>query len=87
MEAGNKQLIHQARRKQTIKGEVLALKCKNTATILVSSVKAHPLYQKKYKVSKKYLVHYEKDLKIGDKVEIYSCRPISKAKKFKVLER
>lgn len=87
MESSNKQSIQQARRRQTIKGEVLALNCKNTATVLVSSVKAHPLYQKKYKVSKKYSVHYEKDLKIGDKVEIYSCRPISKTKKFKVLER
>lgn len=66
------------------KGYVLA---KNGLTIKVSveNVKTHPIYEKKSKVQKNYLVHDEKQVaKLGDFIEIEETRPISRLKHFKV---
>ncbi len=47
----------------------------------------HPVLQKVIKTKKKYHVHDENNShKNGDKVKIIESRPISKTKKFKVLE-
>lgn len=66
-------------------GEVVAKFNKNTVTVLVSRVKANPLYRKKYTVSKKYQADCTKEVKIGDIVEIAPSIPISKYKKYKVV--
>jgi small subunit ribosomal protein S17 len=48
----------------------------------------HPLYKKFIRRSKKYAAHDEANLcKIGDKVRIEECRPISKRKTWLVIER
>lgn len=57
-----------------------------TVVVKVVSVKRHPKYKKIYRVTNKFKVHDEKnEYKVGDRVEIESCRPISKEKKFKVV--
>jgi len=46
----------------------------------------HPKYRKNMQFSRKFAVHYEKEApKIGDLVEIISCRPMSKSKHFRLL--
>ena len=46
----------------------------------------HPVYKKRYRVSKKFLADTagQKDLGIGDTVEITECRPLSKDKNWRV---
>lgn len=52
-------------------------------TIVVSTSRSvtHPIYGKRYSVTKKYAVHDEKnEAHVGDKVEIGETRPISRRK-------
>ena len=60
----------------------------NTQTITVSVERRflHPMYKKPIRSSKKYRAHDEKEqFKIGDKVRIEECAPISKSKRWTVL--
>ena len=71
-----------------LKGVVVSNKMQKTITVSVSRFIKHPLYGKFYKVSKKYKVHDEENkYKTGDKVEIVETRPISKDKRFKVINK
>lgn len=76
-------------KKETIKrkfnGMVVGDKMNKTRVVAVASVKVHPLYKKRYTVSKKYKVHDEKNLyKTGDKVRFVECRPLSKDKRWRM---
>ncbi len=52
-----------------------------TIVVKVSDSRMHPIYKKRYKTSRKFHVHDEKNqAKIGDVVEIEESRPISKNK-------
>lgn len=54
-----------------------------TITVAVSRSVTHPVYGKRYSVTKKFAVHDEKnEAHVGDKVEITETRPISKRKTF-----
>lgn len=54
-----------------------------TITVAVSRSVTHPVYGKRYSVTKKFAVHDEKnEAHVGDKVEIAEVRPISKRKSF-----
>ena len=56
-------------------------KADKTVSVLVERRIMHPVYHKFVKRSKKYLAHDEKNsAKVGDKVAIIECRPISKRK-------
>ncbi|MFA4996450.1 MAG: 30S ribosomal protein S17 [Patescibacteria group bacterium] len=73
---------------RTKKGIVVSDKMDKTVVVSIDRVKAHPLYKKKYTVSKKYKADdQENQYKIGDVVEIVSVKPISKDKKYKVLRK
>lgn len=71
---------------QIFKGRVVSTKTANTATVLMESRKTHPLYKKSYAQSKKYLVHDDLGVKMGDLVEIVKCKPMSKNKHFKIVK-
>ena len=74
-------------RKQELVGKVVSAKNDKTITVLVETYRKHPLYGKRVKYSKKYAAHDEKNIaKIGDKVRIVATKPISKTKKFKLVE-
>ena len=61
---------------------------KKTVVVRVERVKEHPKYRKRYKVHKKYKAHDEKEeFRMGETVIIEECRPISKEKKWKVVEK
>ena len=57
-----------------------------TATVRVDRVVGHPLYKKRIKHSKKYHVHDEVGAKVGDTVKFAASKPISKIKKWAILE-
>lgn len=69
----------------TLHGIVTSAKMQNTVTITVHRQMLHPLYQKKFRVSKKFLADTDgQQVNVGDEVEITECRPLSKRKHFKV---
>ena len=73
--------------KKILDGIVISDKGDKSITVLVERKYQHPLLRKIIKAKKKYHVHDEKNTyKIGDKVKIIESRPISKTKKFKVME-
>jgi ribosomal protein S17 len=57
-----------------------------TVTVLSEYQERHPLYQKAFLRSKKYLVHDEIGLQEGDMVEIVKVRPISKNKHWQAVK-
>jgi small subunit ribosomal protein S17 len=67
--------------RRILQGVVVSDKAHKTIAVLVERRVMHPVYHKFVKRSKKYLAHDEtRRAKIGDKVEIIECRPISKRK-------
>ena len=73
--------------KKILDGVVVSDKGNKSITVIVERKYQHPVLQKVIKSKKKYHVHDEKNsYKTGDKVSIVETRPISKTKKFKVLE-
>ena len=74
-------------KRQTLQGKVVSDKMQKTVVVDVARFVKHPKYGKYYKISKKYKAHDENNkYKVGDKVSIVPTRPISKDKKFKVLD-
>ena len=72
--------------KRILKGAVVSDKMDKTIVVSVEGIKQHPAYKRRYKIFKKYKAHNpENKYKIGDKVMIRECKPISKEKKWIVL--
>ena len=68
-------------------GKVVSAKNDKTITVLVETHKKHPLYGKRVKYSKKYTAHDESNkAKEGDTVKIRSTRPLSKTKRYELVE-
>jgi len=55
--------------------------------VSVERLKEHPKYKKRIKSHKKYKAHTEESFNEGDRVVIEECRPLSKDKKWKVVEK
>ena len=71
--------------KKELTGKVISIKRSKTITVVVERYKKHPLYSKRYKVSKKFAAHDEKEIaKNGDVVTIIETRPLSATKKFRL---
>ena len=78
--------MEQTKRAELV-GKVVSAKCDKTITVLVETYKKHPLYGKRVKYSKKYTAHDEKNIaKEGDTVRIRSTRPLSKTKRYELVE-
>ena len=75
----------------TLQGIVTSDKRDKTITVSITNRETHPLYRKQFTKARKYTAHDEKnEAKLGDRVEIAACRPLSKTKAYtlvKVLER
>lgn len=67
-------------------GKVKALKTAKTATVTVERVVIHPLYKKRFKRDRKYQVHDEIGVKVGDTVKFVASKPYSKTKRWKITE-
>ena len=73
--------------KKILKGIVVSDRPNKTITVMVERKYSHPVLKKVIKVRKKYNVHDENNkYKNGDKVSIIESKPISKTKRFRVLE-
>ena len=74
--------------KKRLTGKIVSTKMQKTLVVEVERIKQHPKYKRRLKVHKKYKAHYnEGEFKIGDRVIIEECRPISKDKHWKVLKK
>ena len=75
-------------KKRVLEGVVVSDKMKDTAVVKVVRFVKHPKYGKFQKLAKKFKAHdVGNTVKIGDKVSIEECRPISKDKHFRILAK
>jgi len=67
-------------------GTVTSTKMAKTVTVTVTRIKVHPIYKKRIRVKKKFHAHDEIGVQEGDRVKIQACRPLSKTKRWRVIE-
>lgn len=68
-----------------LNGTVVSDKMDKTVVVAVERIKRHPLYRKRYTVTKKFLAHDEaNEVKIGEKVQIIESIPKSRRKRWTV---
>jgi small subunit ribosomal protein S17 len=67
-------------------GKIISKKMQKTASVLVEQNIAHPDYKKRIKVTKKYQVQDDFDSKVGEVVRFVECKPVSKTKRWKIIE-
>jgi len=79
-------MAERAERKQKV-GVVSSSKMDKSITVLVQRRLRHPIYGKFVKKTKKFMAHDEKnECNEGDTVRIMECRPLSKSKKWRMVE-
>lgn len=79
--------MNHAGRRKIREGVVVSNKMNKTVVVAVETRKIHPLYKKAVRVSKKYMAHDENNAcRIGDRVRIMETRPLSKEKRWRVVE-
>lgn len=72
---------------RTKQGTIVSAKQEKTVVVRVNRYVSHPKYHKRYLVSKKFHVHDESGkLKEGDAVTIMESSPISKLKRWRVID-
>jgi small subunit ribosomal protein S17 len=68
-------------------GEVVSNKMAKTIVVRVQRRFPHPRFRKVVTAFKKFYAHDEKgEAKLGDKVRIQECRPLSKTKRWRLVE-
>ena len=73
--------------KRILQGTVVSDANDKTIVVRVERRFAHPLYKKTVRRSKKYQAHDETNsAKVGDKVFIQECAPISKNKRWSIVK-
>ncbi len=73
---------------RTFQGTVVSDKMDKTVVVAVKTVKEHPIYRKKYHVTRKFKAHDENNAyKEGDLVEITETRPLSRDKSYQVARK
>jgi small subunit ribosomal protein S17 len=72
------------RRKERV-GIIVADKAEKTVTVSVEALVRHPMYKKRVRRSKKFIVHDERnEAHVGDTVRIIETRPLSKRKRWRL---
>jgi small subunit ribosomal protein S17 len=80
-------MIVEQKRKTTKVGRVVSDKMDKTVVVKVDYLKPHPLYRKIIRRSKKFHAHDEENTcKVGDVVRIEETRPLSRTKRWRVVE-
>ncbi len=73
--------------RKTRVGKVVSDKMDKTVVVIVEDRVAHPLYKKIIKRTYRLKAHDENnECKIGDKVKVMETRPLSKDKRWRLLE-
>ncbi len=73
--------------KREVIGVVVSDKPDKTIIVKVETYKTDKKYKKRYKDTKKYAAHDEKNMAhVGDKVRLVATRPLSKTKRYELVE-
>jgi small subunit ribosomal protein S17 len=74
--------------RKTVKvGTVVSVAGNKSVVVKVESMVMDPLYHRFVKRSRKFMAHDEKaECRLGDKVQIVECRPLSRRKRFRVAQ-
>src|SRR5579863_4020829 len=68
-------------------GRVVSNKMDKTIVVVVESLKKHRIYKRTYKQTKRFQAHDEENTcQVGDIVRIEECRPLSKMKRWRLVE-
>jgi len=74
-------------RRQQKFGRVVSNKMNKTIVVVVETLKKHRIYKRTYKQTKRFQAHDEENIcQIGDLVRIEECRPLSKMKRWRLIE-
>ena len=74
-------------KKREIIGVVVSDKADKTITVKVETYIMNPIYGKRVKYSKKFAAHDEENqAHVGDKVKLVMTRPLSKTKRYELVE-
>ncbi|UQS83992.1 30S ribosomal protein S17 [Bombilactobacillus thymidiniphilus] len=72
--------------RKVYQGRVVSDKMDKTITVVVETYKNHPVYGKRVRYSKKYYAQDDNnEAKVGDIVRIMETRPLSRLKRFRLL--
>jgi small subunit ribosomal protein S17 len=81
------QALAQTNRRQQKVGRVVSNKTDKTIIVAVESLKKHRIYKRTYKQTKRFYAHDENNTcQMGDLVRIEESRPLSKLKRWKLVE-
>jgi small subunit ribosomal protein S17 len=73
--------------RKTVVGNVVSTKMNKTIVVEVERRKAHPLYRRVVRMTKKFYAHDENNTAhVGDVVRLEETRPLSKLKRWKLQE-
>lgn len=79
-------MVQRAKRKEKI-GVVINDKMDKGIVLRIDRITKHPIYKKVIKKSVKVMAHDEKnEAKVGDKVRLQEIRPLSKMKRWRLVE-
>ena len=74
-------------RRKTKIGKVIRNKMDKSISVAVEKKVKHPLYKKYFKKTTKFMAHDDKnECSMGDIVKIMECRPLSKKKRWRLVE-
>ncbi len=80
------QKAQKGRRQQKV-GTVVSNKMNKTIVVAVESLKKHRIYKRTYKQTKRFQAHDEENIcQVGDVVRIEETRPLSKMKRWRLVE-
>ena len=80
-------MTEERNKRKVYRGHVVSDKGDKTISVVVETRVVHPKYGKRVKYSKKYTAHDENNsAKEGDIVRIMETRPLSKTKRFRLLD-
>jgi small subunit ribosomal protein S17 len=74
-------------KRRVLTGTVVSAAADKTISVVVESYRKHRLYGKRVKQTKKFAAHdMNNQANVGDVVKIMETRPLSKTKRFRLLE-
>ncbi len=74
-------------RRKVLVGTVVSDKMQKTVVVAVETMRAHPLYGRRIRRTRKFKAHDENnECRVGDRVRMMETRPLSKDKRWRVVE-
>ncbi|HVA38432.1 MAG TPA: 30S ribosomal protein S17 [Candidatus Dormibacteraeota bacterium] len=83
----NEQAVEERGRRKVKIGRVASSKMEKTIVVVTETRVPHPVYKKIVRKSERFKAHDEQnECNVGDLVKIMECRPISKEKRWRLVE-